>query len=304
MDLSSGRRTAEDLRRRKDPARAFSIPNVDKNEQQPKAFQAAMLRYLAIGPRDFTKSPVPIIPRLNWEFYAVFDGFCAPTFPGGKTPQLRTKTLWVLPARTQYGWMGNGRPCQRAAFHFPSVPSELDWEMKGRNFLAASLEEGDIARLKALAEELKGHLASPHQFSNLVCSRALLDLSLIVLKDVTRRHNVPLMSAASDRVERAIAWYGVHMADNPKIEEVAASVHMTGTHLRRLFRKVKGEPPLSVFRKMQIERAMALMVNTSDTLQTISIQCGFQCATDFARVFRRVMDTSANTWRKNILAAG
>lgn len=260
-----------------------------------------MLRYLAHGTRDFVKWPVPPVPRLNWEFYIATFGCCAPVFPDGQSPAPRPHTLWVLPAHLTYGWKGDGKPCERVVFHFGSVPGELAESLNNQRFLAVNLSNEEIDAFKSLAQTVETHLKRPHRYSRLYFERALLDLTLVALKDHPTQSQVPLAQKASDRVERAIAWYIVNMSRNPTIEEVAQHLHISTPHLRRHFKEVKRTTPHATFRALQIRRATELLSTSADTLDVIAERCGFQSVTDFSRVFRKEMKTTADNWRKNLL---
>ena len=55
----------------------------------------AMLRYLGVGPRQFGVYPLKPLARINWEFFAVVKGRCAPLSPDNDHPPLSEQTLWV-----------------------------------------------------------------------------------------------------------------------------------------------------------------------------------------------------------------
>lgn len=261
-----------------------------------------MLRYMANGPRDFHKKPVPPIPRLNWEFYLAITGSCAPVFPHTKSPEPKEKTLWVLPPHLTYGWRSKTGACNRVVFHFGAVPDEISEPLSTRKYLAVPLTDKEIEEVLSLAASLKVHWEKPHQYSHLYYERALIDLSLLALKDKIIKPQIPLRNRDSERVERAIAWYLVNMTRNPTVEEVASIIHVSATHLRRQFKAVRGKNPHKVFRELQLRRATELLATTSDTLDLISSRCGFQNVTDFSRVFRKEMKTTPDNWRKKLLA--
>ena len=210
--------------------------------------------------------------------------------------------LWLLPPQAIHGWRVNGRSCERAAFHFSSVPSEVREAIANKAYLSVPISAPQSKYLLELANELDPHWKAPHQYSHLVCEKVLLELSLLILSGNPPHQDVPLEKLAVARVERAIAWFIENMSRCPSVDEVADALHMTGTHLRRLFRQANRPAPHMVFRSLQMDRAAAILAATSATLQEISAQCGFQSVTDFARVFRREFNTSPNKWRRGLMA--
>lgn len=257
-----------------------------------------MLRYLAHGQRNFSNSPVPLFSRMNWEFYAVTQGCATPFFSDGEVTALHRRTLWLLPPKKRYGWKGNGKACLRAVFHFSRVPTEVEDILGEQKYLSVSLSAAEGAEISALAKNLLPHFQKPNQFSALHCERALLTLSLIVVREQKLRGTLPLHQRDDERLERAIAWYSVHLAQNPSVDEVANAIHMTGASFRLITKKIRGVPPHKVLREIQIKRACEVLANTADTLDQVVPQCGFQSVEDFCRVFKNEMGVSADVWRK------
>lgn len=186
--------------------------------------------------------------------------------------------------------------------HFAAVPAVVKDALGSQAFLVAPLSMADSKRLLGLAGELTVHWKSPNQYSHLVCEKALLELSILILQSQPPRKGIPLENLVNERVERAKAWFVVHMSRNPTVDEVALALHMTSTHLRRIFRQACGHSPHEVFRQLQMKRATELLATTSDTIAEVARQCGFKTPNDFARVFRKAFQASPDTWRRKIMA--
>jgi AraC-like DNA-binding protein len=262
-----------------------------------------MLRYLAAGPRNFVTEPVPPTEeRLNWEFYCVAEGQAAPYFTSGKNPPLRCTSLWLLPPRLRYGWRGDEKGCYRICFHFTQIPEELSLALGDLPYLVEEMEPRKICHIIELARELEPHWKRPHSFSHLSYDKTLLDLAIMILDKQPKRRDVPLEMLPAERVERAIAWFNFNMFRNPTVDEVASALHMTGTHLRRTFKAIRKKTPHEIFREMQVKRACGLLASTQLTQEEIARQCGFKSVTDFSRVFRCVIGTPADKWRKEVTA--
>lgn len=239
---------------------------------------------------------------MNWEFYAITQGKCAPSFVDRPSPKPTGKMLWLLPAHARYGWHGELTTSYRYVFHFALVPSEIRLALSDRPYLCVPLEDEDIRTIQNLAGELNEHFHQPNQYSHLYFERALLTLSLLILKNEQPRSNTPLHLLAEERVSRAIAWYVENMESNPKVDEVAAAVHMTSTHLRRMTRRARDCSPHTLFRRLQMERALDQLANTSKTVEEIARRCGFRSMEDFSRVFHRELGTPASVWRSQYLS--
>ncbi len=261
-----------------------------------------MLRYLGLGYRQFGLYPLVSGGRLNWEFYAVVRGRCGPVLRPDTPPQLRSSTLWIFPAGSRHGWGGHeDRRAYITAFHFGSVPEQLQTAVREHGHLELPLTPAEGRRLVALAKELKQHFHHPTNFSELRYQGALVELSLFALQKL-QVHEVPLPEGYANRaVENAISWFTEHVRQNPSVTEVADHVHVSASTLRRLFRQIRNESPAQVFSRIKLEAAMRLMTQTNAKLEIIAEECGYSCTSDFCRAFKALHGSTPNLWRRRIL---
>jgi AraC-like DNA-binding protein len=263
-------------------------------------FNNPMLRYLAYGSKDFTFSPVLVMSRFNWEFYANLNGRLRPT-DGQREPTAFTSqpTLWAFPPDRPHGWESQGE-VERVVFHFSSVPDVIREACAERGFLSVPLQPGDVAQMRELGHALETHYRSPTPASLLLFDRALIDLSLIFLRGKDFDAALPLETVAVERVERVIEWYLSHLHERPTLEALAEVVHVSPAHLRRQFQVVYGQSPHLVLTHLRLEKAAQLLANTGDTLDVIAKRSGFNSASDLCRVFRRRFKAYPNEWRTQV----
>jgi len=263
---------------------------------------AAMLRYLGVGPRQFGLFPLKPLARMNWEFFAVVKGRCAPISSDQRQAPLAARTLWVTAPGSAHTWAGDGtRQAHVAVFHFGSVPAPLEAVVRERGQLALPLSDAECARLAALARQLQPEFLQPGHFSNLVFQGALIELALLVLRKLPPGKLPTLKGEAERIVEAATAWFTENVRANPSIIEVAREVHVSPSTLRRLFRRVLREQPARVFRRIQIEKGMRLMTETKLKLEGVAEECGFTNTSDFCRAFKAVTKVTPTLWRQTIL---
>lgn len=261
-----------------------------------------MLRYLGTGSRQFGLFPLKPLVRMNWEFFAVVQGRCAPIAADQPQPALAGRTLWVTAPGSAHTWAGDGpRPAEVVVFHFGSVPAPLEAAVRERGRIALALTPAECRRLLAIARELQPEFASPGHFSNLAFQGALIELSLLVLRRLPPSKLPPLTGDAERKVEMATAWFTEHARANPSIVAVAREVHVSPSTLRRLFRRVLRQQPARVFRRIQIEKGMRLMSATKLKLDSVADECGFTCTSDFCRAFKAVTKVTPTVWRRTIL---
>lgn len=268
-----------------------------------EAHVANVLRYLANGHRQMNEA-IPPNWRTNWEFYAIITGRVAPIFHSDDRPALQEKMLWVFPPESCHGWISTPHHTfHRIALHFSSVPHALETAVRQQGtFFSKPLNDDEIARFKAIAAELEPHFLRPTVLSSLHFQARLLDLAVLALggHDVKQPPNLPNLAAF--KVESALSWFTVNIARNPTIEEVAAAIHVSPSHLRRLFWEVRQKSPKAAFHQVQLEKAQELMSRSSLTLEEIARHCGFASASHLCRAYKQTRKFTPTFWRKRIVA--
>ena len=136
--------------------------------------------------------------------------------------------------------------------------------------------------------------------SPLVFQRAMLDLSLLALRHEPSKTWSTLETQAADRVEHVITWYKEHMHEAPKLVRAAAELHVSVSHLRRLFHVCFRKSPKLVFDNLRLEAASTLLATSTATLDDIASRTGFRSVTDFCRVFKKRFGHPPNEWRRTI----
>jgi AraC family transcriptional regulator len=260
-----------------------------------------MLRYVVCGSRNFSTYPDIPARRLNWEFFALNKGSVYPVFSDRRIKSPPDSNFWVIPPNIQYCWHSNGtKTCQRTVIHFAYTPSVLTDEIKKSHIIALHLSKAELDRVKDIARRLLIHERKPNQFSLLVLEQAVIELTLLALKDVKLRPQSTLATFNHERVERAIAWYGEQMHTRPSLKQVAEGVHISPSHVRKLFYDTLKTSPKTIFTKLKLQRACDILATTSSSLDQVASRCGFLNAVDLCRVFKKFHRISPGAWRKRI----
>ncbi len=261
-----------------------------------------MLRYYANG-EILWKEPMRCNTRTNWEFYAVIKGHCAPAFRDGEQPELREKTLWVFAPEFSHAWLDDRRnPYHRISLHFGNVPYPLDEIVRRKGWLEKPLTDDEIARLVAIAADIEPHYREPHQLSRLHFDGRLMDLALLVLSGNDNAElPAPLPELANFKVESALTWYAVNLARGPTVKEVADAVHVSTSHLRRLFWQVRRTSPKGAFQRIRMEKAQELMSRSALTLEDVARLCGYAHSSHLCREYRAFHRFTPTHWRKKLI---
>lgn len=241
---------------------------------------------------------MPAHKRVNWEFLAVVRGKIAP-FEREDAPRMPVSNrLWLFPPGVVHGWAGErGRTCELIVIHFNTVPQVVERLARQRGCLQTKLTRRDVAHLRRIANELKRHYWRPTLESEIHTERALMDLSLLVLRDCEERRQRRQPGASMRKVVAAEDWLRAHLAKNPSVSEAARVVGLSTSQLNRLFGRINRESPQRVLNRLKIDRAMELLGSTNAKLHSIAAECGFSSASNLCRAFKAVKGYSPTKWR-------
>jgi AraC family transcriptional regulator len=169
-------------------------------------------------------------------------------------------------------------------------------------------------------------MGSPDPFAESICrqmiremirgddsSRMMTDVlgQQLVIHLVRRHSSVSGSKAFADkrgpgyrdwRLRSAIDYLEAHLADDIGLDDVAAVVGLSTTHLADLFRQGTGQPPHRWLINRRLARACELLGNPSLSITEIAHRCGFASSQHLAAVTRRRLATTPTAYRRQILS--
>ncbi|MFK0166371.1 GlxA family transcriptional regulator [Rhizobium sp. NPDC090279] len=109
----------------------------------------------------------------------------------------------------------------------------------------------------------------------------------------------PLAIQCEDpRLKAVLITMESHIEDVVPMEELAASVGLSRRQLERLFMEEMKASPGAVYTRVRMERARQLVLQTQAPLIEIALEVGFDSASHFARLFRRLFGQSPTELRR------
>jgi AraC-like DNA-binding protein len=258
-----------------------------------------MLRYLGLGKRFYGDRPMPSHKRVNWEFLAVVRGKIAPFEKSPEEASPVSDTFWFFPQGVVHGWVGEpGKTCDLIVIHFSAVPQALERTALRHGFLQTQLGSRDKALVRAIASNLKQHYWRPILESEIHTERALMDLSLLVLRDYKEGRQPKDVGGSFNKVQAAEDWLSSHLPENPAVGEAAQAVGLSVSQLNRLFMRVRKESPQTALNRLKIDRAMELLGSSDAKLHSVAAECGFSSASNLCRAFKAQKGHSPTLWRR------
>ncbi|HOJ04065.1 MAG TPA: AraC family transcriptional regulator [Bacteroidota bacterium] len=102
------------------------------------------------------------------------------------------------------------------------------------------------------------------------------------------------------RMNRVLDYIDAHLAEDLRLETLAALAHFSPWHFHRVFHAMVGETLNRFIARVRIERAMMqLRAYPSRSVTEIALDCGFSASQTFARAFREATGMTASEWRSS-----
>ncbi len=202
---------------------------------------------------------------------------------------------------------------------------KLSWDSEAE-FLVLSLERGLFARaaydsvdlhrldiiphfaspaplIQQIGLALKSELESHGTGSRLYIESLATTLCIHLLK----HYSVSVGTIVTDsqglcqlKLGQAIEYINDNLEKDLTLAELAAVVSMSMYHFSRLFKQSTGFSPHQYVLNCRIEKAKRLLARTEEAIDQICQQVGFQNQSHFTNVFRKIMGTTPNAYRKQV----
>ena len=110
----------------------------------------------------------------------------------------------------------------------------------------------------------------------------------------------PLRAGARPwQLRRIIAHIDSHLAERIKVSDFLELTGLSASHFSRAFRTSFGDSPHNFVIRRRIESAQKLMLETSEPLCEIALQCGLCDQAHLSHLFRQAVGMSPNAWRRH-----
>lgn len=122
--------------------------------------------------------------------------------------------------------------------------------------------------------------------------------------DMRRSYDLTLLNIAGLRqhrdagIHKAQDWLDKHYQDKVEFEEVANIVGMSKRTFIRRFQKATGEKPTRYLQRLRVEAAKHQLINSDDSIKTISLSVGYGDFGYFSEVFKSVTELNPTQFRK------
>lgn len=103
----------------------------------------------------------------------------------------------------------------------------------------------------------------------------------------------------SRTIEAAMNFIEDNIHQDVNVEEIAFSVHVSYSHLARLFKNHMGETITSYLNKRRVQLAQSLLVGSRKSLTQIASEVGFRNVNYFCSVFKKICNITPGKYRES-----
>lgn len=103
----------------------------------------------------------------------------------------------------------------------------------------------------------------------------------------------------SSLIDEMADLLGTNLNESATGQALARDAHYSRFHFQRMFRQVTGETPGSCQRRLRLERAAYLLLQSDRSVTEIAFESGFASHAGFSRAFRKVAGVSPNQFRSD-----
>jgi len=125
----------------------------------------------------------------------------------------------------------------------------------------------------------------------------LLDLTGRVLQLYDFRH-MATVDAVFEQLQPAISYMEENLTRNPKLEEIAAVVHLAPNYFHSKFKRTFAMTPLAYMMRRRLDVARQLLLSTDMTVKQVAHRAGFESQFYLSRVFKREYGVSPSEFRR------
>jgi len=258
------------------------------------------------APKDPSKHYVYPHSRKAWAFQFILKGSCIRVNRENNATREEPVVgpmLVVSGPDCVHGWSARPKEtCSVLIFEFDEADYSLRHIVERAGYRCVKFPASDIPKLRAIYDRCIQAKKSRDFFSPTIYHIISLELALFFLALLPRTELDSGTDFGKTKVIEALAWYKANLTLGPNIEEVAHAVHLSSTHLRRLFHKERGMSPQEAFTHAQFERAKELMLDPSISIELIAENSGFGSASAFSRAFKTELGVSPKIYRTKLQA--
>ncbi len=115
---------------------------------------------------------------------------------------------------------------------------------------------------------------------------------------VTERRSTEAAAVDDPDLRRALRYLYEHASERVSIGSMVRELNLPRRSLQRKFMQILGRTPLEELYRRRVEMARTRLLETTDPIYVIAVECGFRDAESFSTRFRKQLGVSPSNYRK------
>lgn len=244
-------------------------------------------------------------------FYELFISLCpsAVHFIEGIPYELQTfDIVGISPNRLHKTQYPPGKPCKRLIIQFNLPPNIPGLSNEYEQLTQLFHRDVPIFRFDSeLQKRLYGKLNDIFQLApkkdpmrNLIIHQKFIEFLILIF--LNHKNNIysneTTISETEEKIYSVARYIHAHYPKDLSMEHLANHFGISTSYLSHKFKQVTGFSVTDYIQMTRIRNVQALLINTQIPITELAEPCGFNCFSQFNRVFRKHIGMSPSMYRK------
>ncbi len=115
----------------------------------------------------------------------------------------------------------------------------------------------------------------------------MLSLLAVIVRQLATPSGISRQHPQSERIQQAMQWMKLNYRMPIQLADIAASVHLSPSHFRALFKEATGKSPMEMLVALRLERAKELLLHSALSVGQVAEEVGYADLHYFSRLFKR-----------------
>ncbi len=215
----------------------------------------------------------------------------------GKKYNVKPYQYFVLPAGEahEYG-AAEKNPWSIYWVHFAGDQAEYFCRFLSPKKNGGPLAASPSPLRQQIFDDILNHLEFMNNTDNIVYANCSLYAFLSSFKQV----QLKTPDKEDNPVQAVVDLMKNNLEKNLTLDELAASVNLSASHLSALFREKTKYSPVSLYTSLKIQKASQLLQESGFKVKTVALKLGYEDQYHFSRVFKKVMGVSPKTFKSGV----
>lgn len=154
--------------------------------------------------------------------------------------------------------------------------------------------------VEKLLQQMEQEYVTQDKFSKMLLKNHLYELLIFLMRCQEYQTNFTEKLGAGDKTMEQAAKYICENYQRPlTLEDAARQANMNATYFSRKFKQITGFAFKEYLNNIRIKEAIALLLETDDSITEIALKCGYNDSNYFGDVFKKIKGVSPYQYRKN-----